>query len=113
MRFRVRRAYDLRRPGLHTTFLRWFVKVALGIISVLYLPTQKQRRALHDLASGTIVLNGNGPFTRAPKAGAIAILVCCLLVPAISRPDEDAQNVARDIGAVVAWRLGPELVEYW
>jgi uncharacterized RDD family membrane protein YckC len=67
MRFRVRRAYDLRRPWLHTTFLRWFVKVALGIISVLYLPTQKQRRALHDLASGTVVLNGNGPFTRAPS----------------------------------------------
>lgn len=112
MRFRVRRAYDLRRPWLHTTFLRWFVKAALGIISVLYLPAQKQRRALHDLASGTIVLNGSGPFRSSPNAGALAVLLCCLLAPAISRADGDALKVARDIGAVLAWRVGPDLMEH-
>jgi len=57
MLLRVRRASDLKRPGLHRTVLRWLVKWLLGGISILFLPSQKQRRAIHDLASGTIVVN--------------------------------------------------------
>ena len=57
MHFRVRRVSDFGQPGLHITLLRWVVKGLLGVISFLFLPRQKQRRALHDLASGTIVLN--------------------------------------------------------
>jgi len=62
MNFRVRLVAGLGRPAIHRTFLRWLVKSVLGVVSILFLPRQKQRRALHDLASGTIVLNGAGPF---------------------------------------------------
>jgi uncharacterized RDD family membrane protein YckC len=67
MNFRVRRVSGFGRPAIHRTFLRWLVKGLLGVVSVLFLPRQKQRRALHDLASGTIVLNGAGPFGAPPN----------------------------------------------
>ena len=42
----------------------------------------------------------------------LAILISCLLVPALSRAeDADKQEVAQELGAVLAWRLGPEAVE--
>ena len=42
----------------------------------------------------------------------IAILAGCLFAPAFARAEEvDKQAAARDLGAVLAWRLGPELVE--
>lgn len=41
-----------------------------------------------------------------------AICVGCLLVSAFVRADDAAeQEVAREIGSVLAWRLGPETVE--
>jgi hypothetical protein len=42
----------------------------------------------------------------------IAIIAGGVLVPTRSiAADADAQEMARDVGAVLAWRLGPELVE--
>jgi uncharacterized RDD family membrane protein YckC len=57
MHLRVRRVSDLRRPRLHLTLVRWLVKALLGAVSILFLPSQRHRRAIHDLASGTIVEN--------------------------------------------------------
>jgi hypothetical protein len=42
----------------------------------------------------------------------IAIFVGCLLAPAFSpAADDELEAVAQDLGAVLAWRLGPESVE--
>src|SRR5688572_16575714 len=61
MNLRVRSVKTLRRPSLLATTLRWLVKMLLGVISIIFIPSQKQRRGLHDLAAGTIVLNGFSP----------------------------------------------------
>jgi hypothetical protein len=40
------------------------------------------------------------------------IFAACLLVPALSLADDaDKQEVARELGSALAWRLGPEAVE--
>jgi len=67
MHFRVRRISDFGRPGIHVTLARWLVKGLLGIFSIMFLPRQKQRRALHDLASGTIVLNAARSYEVPPN----------------------------------------------
>jgi hypothetical protein len=42
----------------------------------------------------------------------LALLLVALAMPAISRAvDADMHEVARELGAVLAWRLGPESVE--
>jgi hypothetical protein len=39
-------------------------------------------------------------------------LACCAIAPPIAlAADSPAQEVGREIGAVLAWRMGPELVE--
>jgi hypothetical protein len=41
----------------------------------------------------------------------LTILAACLLLPALTLADDDEEkDVAREIGAVLAWRLGPEAV---
>jgi hypothetical protein len=44
------------RVPLWRGFIRVVTKYLLGIISFIRMPIQKQRRALHDIISGTIVL---------------------------------------------------------
>lgn len=56
MRIRVRTFDGSRRIGLDQAFGRLFVKYLLGIISFLTVPARKDRRAIHDLSSGTIVI---------------------------------------------------------
>jgi uncharacterized RDD family membrane protein YckC len=67
MNLRVRSVKTLRRPSLVATVARSLVKMLLGIVSVIFIPSQKQRRGLHDLAAGTIVLNGSGPYVLPPN----------------------------------------------
>ena len=67
MNLRVRNVKTLRRPSLLATTLRWLVKMLLGVISILFIPSQKQRRGLHDLAARTIVLDGSGPHVLPPN----------------------------------------------
>ena len=55
-RIRVRTPDGLRRIGLDQAFGRMIVKYLLGIISFLTVPARKDRRAIHDLSSGTIVI---------------------------------------------------------
>jgi len=68
MNLRVRSVETLRRPSLFAAALRWLVKILLGVISILFIPSQKQRRGLHDLAAKTIVLNGPGPYALPPDS---------------------------------------------
>src|SRR5262245_758894 len=56
MRIRVRTIDGLKRISLDQAFGRMFVKYLLGIISFLTVPARKDRRAIHDLSSGTIVI---------------------------------------------------------
>ena len=53
---RVRLVKNYGRVPLWRAVIRLLVKDALGVISFFLMPRQKQRRALHDLATGTIVL---------------------------------------------------------
>lgn len=56
MRIRVRTPGELKRIGVAQAFGRMVVKYLLGIISFLTVPAREDRRAIHDLASGTIVI---------------------------------------------------------
>jgi uncharacterized RDD family membrane protein YckC len=56
MRIRVRSIDGLRRIHLHQAIGRMIVKYFLGLISFLTVPARNDRRAIHDLSSGTIVI---------------------------------------------------------
>lgn len=45
-----------KKPGLISSYFRFMVKAALGWISFLTIHSNPERRALHDLASGTVVI---------------------------------------------------------
>jgi RDD family. len=60
MRIRVRTVGNLTRIGLDQAFGRMIVKYLLGIISFLTVPARQDRRAIHDLSSGTIVIEAGG-----------------------------------------------------
>jgi uncharacterized RDD family membrane protein YckC len=57
MRFRIRTADLQKRPGMARAYIRVSVKYALGLLSFLTLPARRDRRAVHDLAAGTIVID--------------------------------------------------------
>lgn len=57
MRFRVRTVNGYQRVPLWRGFVRVVTKYVLGLLSFIRMPVQKQRRALHDIISGTIVID--------------------------------------------------------
>ncbi|HKS57649.1 MAG TPA: RDD family protein [Steroidobacteraceae bacterium] len=57
MRIRVRTLETLQRVSLDQAFGRMVVKYLLGVISFLTVPARADRRAIHDLASNTIVIS--------------------------------------------------------
>jgi uncharacterized RDD family membrane protein YckC len=57
MRFRVRTIRDQRRVPLWRGVVRVLTKYLLGALSFIRMPVQKQKRALHDIISGTIALD--------------------------------------------------------
>jgi uncharacterized RDD family membrane protein YckC len=56
MRIRVRTKEGLKRIALGQAIVRMIVKYLLGIVSFLTVPARADRRAIHDLASDTIVI---------------------------------------------------------
>lgn len=56
MRFRVRTVERLNRIGIAQAYGRFVLKYLLGIISFVTMPARSDRRAMHDLASETIVI---------------------------------------------------------
>ena len=56
--YRVRREADPKhRIGLPAALVRFVVKLALGLFSFVTMGFNSRRRALHDLASGSVVLS--------------------------------------------------------
>jgi len=59
MRFRVRDVQTGGRVPLGRLYLRVVIKGVLGLISFLTLPARRDRRAIHDLAAGTLVVEAS------------------------------------------------------
>ena len=59
MGIRVRTLDGLRRVKLDQAFGRMLVKYLLGVISFLTVPARADRRAIHDLATETIVISAS------------------------------------------------------
>ena len=58
-RFRIRDLSSKNRIGLGQAYGRLIIKFALGAISMLTIPADQERRAIHDQAMRTIALNSN------------------------------------------------------
>jgi len=58
MGFRVRTINEHRKVPLWRGFVRLFSKYLLGALSFIRMPVHRQRRALHDIISGTIAIDG-------------------------------------------------------
>jgi uncharacterized RDD family membrane protein YckC len=59
MLIRVRRCDGQERLGFFRAVFRTLVKYSLGVISFLSMPAHRERRAMHDLAAGTLVLDAS------------------------------------------------------
>jgi len=59
MRFRVRDVATGARAPIWRLYIRVVVKAFLGIISFLTLPARQDRRAIHDLAARTLVVEAS------------------------------------------------------
>jgi uncharacterized RDD family membrane protein YckC len=46
-----------RRIGVFASFIRYVFKTVLGWLSFLTITANKERRAIHDLISGSVVIN--------------------------------------------------------
>lgn len=57
MRYRVRSEDGYQHIGILKAYGRFVVKVILGLASLLLIPKSEKKQALHDLVTGTIVLN--------------------------------------------------------
>lgn len=55
-RFRVRKLDHKSRISPIHAYFRYFIKITLGIVSLLTIPARKDRRAVHDLAAESIVV---------------------------------------------------------
>jgi uncharacterized RDD family membrane protein YckC len=53
---RVRKSYDYEKINLIQAYIREIVKIFLGIISFFTIPFSKNKRAIHDMAVGSIVI---------------------------------------------------------
>lgn len=56
MRIRVRTTETYNYISIPAAYLRYFVKIVLGFYSFISIPKSKDRRALHDFATDTIVI---------------------------------------------------------
>jgi uncharacterized RDD family membrane protein YckC len=64
MNIRVRTEPEIERVPVWRTFYRLFVKYLLGILSFVFMPAHPQKRALHDLAAETIVIDARSVAER-------------------------------------------------
>lgn len=59
MRFRIREINSGNPPPIWRLYLRVIVKASLGLVSFLTLPARADRRAIHDLAANTLVVEAS------------------------------------------------------
>src|SRR3954447_6571480 len=72
--YRVRREADPKhRIGLPAAAVRFVVKLALGLLSFITMGFNNRRRALHDLASGSVVLSAEAATTAAESLAPSAV----------------------------------------
>lgn len=64
MRIRVRTANGAARVNVVQAIGRMLVKYLLGFVSFLTVPARRDRRAIHDLSSGTIVIEASVAATQ-------------------------------------------------
>lgn len=57
MGIRVRSKQTLGKISLSSAYIRIVVKILLGFISFLTIPLSKERRAIHDFAAGSVVVD--------------------------------------------------------
>ncbi len=53
-KFRVRQLSNDKKLPLWRSYIRYILKIYLGIISILTIPARDDRRAIHDLVSSSI-----------------------------------------------------------
>jgi uncharacterized RDD family membrane protein YckC len=58
-KFRVRKLDEKNKINFGQAFVRIIIKYLLGWISLMTIPARADRRAMHDLATGSIVVNSN------------------------------------------------------
>ncbi|MDJ0655697.1 MAG: RDD family protein [Xanthomonadales bacterium] len=56
-RFRVRDPETRRPIGVLRAYLRWLLKILLGLISLLTIPRDRYRRAIHDRSVDSVAIN--------------------------------------------------------
>ena len=59
MRIRVRKLPNFEKVSILSAYIRIFIKIFLGLISFFTIPITKGRRAIHDFAVGSIVIDAN------------------------------------------------------
>ena len=57
MKIRVRKLPNLEKISIISAYIRIFIKIFLGLISFFTIPITKGRRAIHDFAVGSIVID--------------------------------------------------------
>jgi uncharacterized RDD family membrane protein YckC len=67
MGFRVRTLHEHRKVPLWRGFIRLFSKYVLGVWSFIRMPVHRQRRALHDIISGTIAIDARAALAATPS----------------------------------------------
>ncbi len=64
---RVRRSETMGRCPLYLSLPRYFVKLLLGTISLLYMYNSRRHQTLHDRLAGTVVILSPGRLIRKPN----------------------------------------------
>ncbi|HYC28596.1 MAG TPA: RDD family protein, partial [Chitinophagaceae bacterium] len=57
---RVRRVNDVQRPiNIFQAFIRYITKTLLGWLSFITIHSNRDKRAIHDLAAGSVMVRKN------------------------------------------------------
>ena len=64
MRFRVRTFDERGHITIPQAYGRYLLKATLGIISMLTIPAARERRAIHDFAANTIVVDWRSDYSK-------------------------------------------------
>ena len=59
MRFRIRDVASKKSISIFSAYSRWFVKFLLGGISLLTIPADAKRRAIHDHATDSVAIRAS------------------------------------------------------
>jgi uncharacterized RDD family membrane protein YckC len=95
MRFRVRDVATQARVPIWRLYIRVVVKALLGMVSFLTLPARADRRAIHDFAAKTLVVEASEPRAARNKRNVRRHMA--------HRPTEPLDEVARVMALEKEW----------